>query len=679
MLTTTNHSHFTMRTLLVALVMLVGMISANAATEEHTTWKWEQKLNGAGTEGTLTFNATITKGWHLYGFNILEQPCPVPLKFTFENVQGAELQGEVTPARPTIKKYDETFEKDVYFWENEISFTQKFKVTNKDSLYISGYIDGQACIENGACQKFSSDFEFGDPSLLKAAAPALNNPADGAQANPAMSSTTEELWAPVNYPKTDETVTQDTEHAAWWEIIIWGFVGGLIALVTPCVWPLIPMTVSFFLKKNKARKEAVKDAIIYGASIVIIFVILGLAITLIFGASKLNELATNAVFNICFFLLLVLFGISFLGGFDIKLPSSWSNKMDSKVDSSTGLLSIFFMAFTLVLVSFSCTGPIIGTLLVQVAANGDIFGPLLGMTFFALALAIPFALFAIFPSMLQNAAKSGGGWMNSVKVVLGFLELALSLKFLSVADLAYGWRILDREVFVSLWVVIFALLGFYLFGKIMFSHDTKVEKVSMPRFILGTISLAFAVYLLPGLWGAPLKTASAFVPPLNTQDFNLYETGEDGEFKEFDNFDECMAYAQENGKPVFVDFTGYGCVNCRKMEGAVFNVEDVDTVLKNNFVMVKLYVDEKKPLAAPEKVKERDGKVTTLRTVGDKWSYLQRYKFDANSQPFYVILNPDGQTQVGSYAYDEDVPKFVKWLNSGLTKFHEFQANPPKK
>lgn len=431
---------------------------------------------------------------------------------------------------------------------------------------------------------------------------------------------------------------------------------------------MIPMTVSFFLKKSKSRSRAITDAVTYGLSIIVIYLTLGLAITGICGASTLNELATNAWFNMAFFLLLVIFGISFLGGFDIKLPSRWSNSVDSKAESTSGLVSIFFMAFTLALVSFSCTGPIIGTLLVEAATQGNFVGPAIGMGGFALALALPFTLFALFPSWLKEMPRSGG-WLNSVKVVLGFLELALSLKFLSVADLAYGWGILDREVFVCLWVVIFALLGFYLLGKIRFSHDSPLESVSLPRFFLSLVSFSFAIYLIPGLWGAPLKGVSAFVPPLYTQDFSLY-TG--GQFEEFDDYNEGMEYAAQHGRPVLVDFSGYGCVNCRKMEAAVFDTPQVEKIIKENFVLIKLMVDDKAKLSTPMTVKEND-RTETLETVGEKWSYLQRHKFQSNSQPYYIILDNEGNALTAPAFYDENITKFVQWLENGMKNYQKEQ------
>ncbi len=398
----------------------------------------------------------------------------------------------------------------------------------------------------------------------------------------------------------------------------------------------------------------------------VIYLILGLAITGFFGAGMLNDLSTNAVFNMAFFILLVVFAISFFGAFDITLPSSWSNKVDSKAEATSGILSIFFMAFTLALVSFSCTGPIIGTLLVEAASLGDMTGPAIGMGGFALALALPFTLFAIFPSWLKEMPRSGG-WLNSVKVVLGFLELALSLKFLSVADLAYGWGLLDREIFLAAWIVIFALLGLYLLGKIRFSHDTPMESVGVFRFFLALISLSFSVYLVPGLWGAPLKGVSAFVPPLYTQDFSLY-TG--GVFEEFDDYDKGMAYAAETNRPVLIDFSGYGCVNCRKMEGAVFDTPVVEKRVKENFVLIKLMVDDKKKLENKLTVEE-NGKKIVLETVGEKWSYLQRSKFRANSQPYYIMLDNQGQALSNPAYYDENLTKFVQWLDGGLQKYSE--------
>jgi thiol:disulfide interchange protein DsbD len=423
------------------------------------------------------------------------------------------------------------------------------------------------------------------------------------------------------------------------------------------------MTMSFFLKKGKDRRRSITDAVTYSVSIVVIYLVMGIALTLIFDAGKLNEIATSAVFNLIFFALLVIFAISFFGAFDITLPESWRNKMDNKAESTTGMLSIFFMAFTLVLVSFSCTGPIIGTLLVEAASQASILGPAVGMGGFAIGLALPFGLFAFFPSLLKEMPQSGG-WMNSVKVVLGFIELILSLKFLSVADLAYGWRILDREVFLSIWIVLFALLGMYLLGKLRFSHDSERRHTGVLGFFLAVASFSFAVYLVPGLWGAPLKSISAFAPPLTTQDFNLYG----GTFKEFHDYDEGMTYAAENNLPVIVDFSGYACVNCRKMEGAVFDTQAVRDAIENGYVLIKLMVDDKESLAKPYSVEEY-GSTTRISTVGDRWSYLQRHKFGINSQPYYVLLDNQGRPLAPARAYDENVDDFLDWLNRGAEAY----------
>ena len=476
---------------------------------------------------------------------------------------------------------------------------------------------------------------------------------------------TSDLWQPViKELQSFNGQADSTEGMSWWVILLEGLLGGFIALFTPCVWPIIPMTVSFFLKRNKDRKKAISEAATYGLSIVVIYVLLGLVVTLLFGASALNAFATNAWFNIFFCLLLVVFAASFFGAFELTLPSSWSNKIDAKSERTTGLLSIFLMAFTLALVSFSCTGPIIGFLLVAVSTQGSIVAPTVGMLGFAIALAIPFTLFALFPSWLKSAPKSGG-WMNVVKVTLGFIELAFALKFLSVADLAYGWHILDREVFLSLWIVIFGLLGFYLLGWLKFPHDALEHRTNVPQFFLAMASLAFTVYMIPGLWGAPLKAISAFTPPMNTQDFNLKQTFVEAKYQDYELG---MAAAKAQGKPVMIDFTGFGCVNCRKMEAAVWTDSRVADILNQRYVLISLYVDDKTALPEPIKVTE-NGQERTLRTVGDKWSYLQRVKFGANAQPFYVLLDNDGRPLNGSRAYDEDIKAYLEFLNSGLEHY----------
>lgn len=654
--------------------------------------KWDIKLVGDGTDSpSVVATATIEPGYHLYS---IDNPAggSNPLVFYFDT-KGCETVGIPVADRPYTKEFDDTFEVDQHFYANKVTFTQKLKPTAA-SYSVEVEIKGQACNDTGCTQVFGAKSLSGkgpasspvvselpeskgaeeevsteDKADIIAEAVDSLHKADGPLVPGVLMDgdvTKEGWWTNVEAElRAFETDTPEATSSLLY-IFIAGFLGGLIALVTPCVWPMIPMTVSFFLKQNKkSRRKAISAAATYGGSIIVIYVLLGLAVTIIFGASALNNLATNAIFNILFFLLLVVFAISFMGGFELTLPSSWTNKMDSKVDATTGMLSIFFMAFTLVLVSFSCTGPIIGTLLVEAASTSNFVSPAVGMFGFSLALALPFTLFAMFPTMLNSMPKSGG-WMNTVKVVLGFLELALALKFLSVADLAYGWRILDREVFVSLWIVIFALLGVYLLGKITFPHDDKVEKTGVTRFMLACISFAFAIYMLPGLWGAPLKAISAFAPPTYTQDFSLYE----GDVHAVvDDYEEGMELGRKLGKPVMLDFSGYGCVNCRKMEAAVWTDPDIKATIDNDYVLVTLMVDEKKALPEPIKVTEKDGTQRTLRTYGDKWSHLQRSKFGANAQPFHVLVDNDGKPLAPAFVYEEDIPGYKRFLKQGLDNY----------
>ena len=614
------------------------------------------------TEAEIVFTAAIDKGWHVYSTE-LGDGGPISATFNVDKTSGIELLGKLKPVGKEVATFDKLFEMKVRYFENTAKFIQKVKLTG-GAYEIEGYLEYGACDDESCLPptevpfKFSGVAKTANAAAAKAEQPEKKEVEKKEEAAPVVSkdtvammelvpaTTTDastgiqpavasgELWKPV----ISELQALGEEHTqgdmSWIYIFVTGFLGGLLALFTPCVWPIIPMTVSFFLKRSKDKKKGIRDAWTYGASIVVIYVALGLAITLIFGASALNALSTNAVFNILFFLMLVIFAASFFGAFEIRLPSKWGNAVDSKAESTTGLLSIFLMAFTLSLVSFSCTGPIIGFLLVQVSTTGSVVAPAIGMLGFAIALALPFTLFALFPSWLKSMPKSGG-WMNVIKVTLGFLELAFALKFLSVADLAYGWRLLDRETFLALWIVIFALLGFYLLGKIKFPHDDDDNKVGVTRFFMALISLAFAVYMVPGLWGAPLKAVSAFAPPMHTQDFNLYKNEVHAKF---DDYDLGMEYARLNGKPVMLDFTGYGCVNCRKMEAAVWTDPKVSDLINNDYVLITLYVDNKTPLTEPVKIVE-NGKERTLRTVGDKWSYLQRVKFGANAQPFYVLLD----------------------------------------
>lgn len=660
----------------------------------------------SASEAVITFVASIQSGWHMYSTQVVEDG-PTPTTINVEKISGAKLDGPLKAATAPIKKYEDMFEADVYFFENTATFTQKVKLLG-GKYEVEGYLQFGACNDQNCIPPTSAEFSFkGEVAASKAADEKKNEPAElnaseETQEEVAADGESEEtdtlavdeatlgdsdIWAPVveQLSAFDKGGNGNTSDASLWRIFLLGLLGGLVALVTPCVWPIIPMTVSFFLKrgttkkstdeeKAAAKKRGIRDAILYGISIIVIYVTLGLVITAIFGASALNDLATNAVFNILFFLMLVVFGISFIGGFEITLPSKWNTAVDSKANSTTGLLSVFLMAFTLVLVSFSCTGPIIGFLLVQVVTS-SIVGPIIGMLGFAIALALPFTVFALFPQWL-NAAPKSGNWMNVVKVTLGFVELAFALKFFSVADLAYGWGLLDREVFLSLWIVLAALLGAYLIGWIRFPHDEEEydemgevvvhQKTSIPRFCVALVSFAFAIYMIPGLWGAPLKAVSAFAPPMKTQDFNL--AAEQEVKPMFTDYEEGMAYAKAHHLPVMIDFTGYGCVNCRKMEAAVFVDPTVADIMTNKYVLIQLYVDEKTKLAEPIVVND-NGTERKLRTVGDKWSYLQSQKFGATAQPFYVLLDNDGNVLEKSYSYDEDIPAFLNWLNSGLGRY----------
>ena len=622
------------------------------------------------TEAEIVFNAVIDKGWHVYSTE-LGDDGPISATFNVDNISGAEVDGKLLPQGNEIEEMDPIFEMKVRFFESKATFVQKIKITD-EKFNIKGYLEYGACNDENCLPPTSVDFEFGGTADVASISAVNDNKTVEDNAPSAIALTplkigaTDKIdyWKPVINELNSFGEHAGEESMSWIYIFLTGLAGGLLALFTPCVWPIIPMTVSFFLKRTKDKKKGIRDAWTYGASIVVIYLTLGLAITLIFGASALNALSTNAVFNILFCLMLLVFAASFFGAFEITLPSKWSNAVDSKAEQTTGLLSIFLMAFTLSLVSFSCTGPIIGFLLVEVSTTGSVVAPAIGMLGFAIALALPFTLFALFPSWLKSMPKSGG-WMNVIKVTLGFLELAFALKFLSVADLAYGWRILDRETFLALWIVIFALLGMYLLGKIKFPHDDDGQKVSVSRFFLALISLSFAVYMVPGLWGAPLKAVSAFAPPMQTQDFNLYKNEVHAKFTDYEAG---MEYARANNKPVMLDFTGYGCVNCRKMELAVWTDQNVSKLLTEDYVLITLYVDDKTKLAEPIKVTE-NGKERTLRTVGDKWSYLQRSKFGANAQPFYVLVDNEGMPLNKSYSYDEDIKLYIDFLETGLKNY----------
>ena len=676
-----------MKKSIFSILLLLFAVVVQAQIQEPVKFKSELKTSQAG-EAEVVFTGTIDKGWHVYSTD-LGDGGPISATFNVESISGAELVGKLKPVGKEVAAFDKLFEMKVRYFENTAQFVQKLKLTGGE-YKVEGFLEYGACNDENCLPPTQVPFKFSGkaegttvngPAADKAAGAGnveLEKSSDtaqtaamavigGAESNTGINVAgdgTTDLWKPVidELQALGETVSQ--EDMSWIYIFITGFVGGLLALFTPCVWPIIPMTVSFFLKRSKDKKKGIRDAWTYGASIVVIYVGLGLLVTGIFGANALNSLSTNAVFNIFFFLMLVVFAASFFGAFEITLPSKWSNAVDSKAEKTGGLLSIFLMAFTLSLVSFSCTGPIIGFLLVQVSTTGNMIAPAIGMLGFAIALALPFTLFALFPSWLKSMPKSGG-WMNVIKVTLGFLELAFALKFLSVADLAYGWRILDRETFLALWIVLFALLGFYLLGKVKFPHDDDDTKVSVPRFFMALASLAFAVYMLPGLWGAPLKAVSAFAPPMQTQDFNLYNNEVHAKF---DDYDLGMEYARQHGKPVMLDFTGYGCVNCRKMELAVWTDPKVSDIINNDYVLITLYVDNKTPLSSPVKIVE-NGTERTLRTVGDKWSYLQRVKFGANAQPFYVLIDNEGKPLNKSYSYDESIPKYIEFLQTGLENY----------
>lgn len=668
---------------LLVLTLLCAVLPGLSQIMNPVSWKTSLEMTGDD-RGEIVMTAIIEPGWHMYT-NEIPNDGPTPLAINFSTLEGVTLDGAFKADKKAHVQHDDMFDMELSWWTGKVTLRQPFIATAPE-FEIKGTIVYGACNDQNCIPPGKEQFSFNGTAKVKAAAKTAEPAAPAAvpetvaveevevavvEADTAAADTvpaaavvpasTTDIWAPVTYPEGSEG--GDATGSLWY-VFFTCFLGGLVALLTPCVWPMIPMTVSFFLKKGKSSAKAVGDALTYGVSLIVIYMAMGLIITWIFGASALNAMSTSAICNIIFFLLLVVFAISFFGAFDIQLPSSWSNRMDSTAEKTTGLLSIFFMAFTLALVSFSCTGPIIGTLLVEAVSSGNQMGPAIGMFGFSFALAIPFCLFAMFPSWLQKAPKSGS-WMNTVKVVLGFIELALSLKFLSVADLAYGWHILDREVFIVLWIAMFVLLGMYLLGQFNFAHYGKADSsVGVFRFCLALVSLSFAMYLVPGLWGAPLKGVSAFVPPLYTQDFNLYGH----EFTEYADFDEGMAVAAKENKPVFIDFSGYGCVNCRKMEGAVLDNADVRTMIEDNFVVIKLMVDEKKPLPEPITVEEY-GKQITLETYGDRYSYLQRYKFNANAQPYYVIVNPKGELLSGPFSYDENIPKFVKFLEQGIDSF----------
>lgn len=686
-------------------ILFTLLFSLTAMAQQNPVHFSVQQKQVSPTEVEVIFTAKIDQGWHVYSTN-LPADGPTSASLHVDKAEGVTPVGKLTTRGKELNVYDKTFEMKLRYFENSVGFVQRYKITAK-TYSIKGYLEYGACNDEMCLPPTQVEFNFkgNGPASAPAATPTAANAetdktttaatdvaADGLSALTAMTTDTAKkadvlpadtagalkqenaqvntdvnLWQPVIKELSAFNSTKDSTNSSLWSIFFMGVLGGFIALLTPCVWPIIPMTVSFFLKRAKDdRKKGIRDAVTYGLSIIVIYMGLATLVTWAFGPQKLNELATNAPFNVFFFLLLVVFAFSFFGWFELRLPSSWGNAVDNKASATTGLLSIFLMAFTLSLVSFSCTAPVVGLLLVQAATSGDWVAPAVGMFGFALALALPFTFFALFPTLLKKAPKSGS-WMNMIKVVLGFIELAFSLKFLSVADLAYGWHILDRETFLSIWIVLFGLLGLYLIGKLKFPHDDPDQKaMPVPAIMLGLCSLAFSVYMLPGLWGAPSKAVSAFAPPINTQDFNLAPQTVHAAYTDYD---EGMRAAAAAGKPVLVDFTGFGCVNCRKMEASVWTDSRVAEKLNKDYVLISLYVDDKTPLKQPVEVKLPDGTSRTLRTIGDKWSYLEQTKFGYLAQPFYVPLDNAGKPLNGSFSFKEDVPAYLEFLDKGLENY----------
>ena len=681
----------------LALLMLVTFM-AHAQMLNPVKFSSQLKLNGTA-EGEIIFSGKIDKGWHVYSTG-LGNDGPISATFNVNKLEGVQLVGKMKPMGHEISAYDNIFGMKLRYFEGSVRFVQKVKFT-KPNYVIDAYLTYGACNDQNcmpptdvtikksgkspATDQADKDAVADDQTAADAqqenaagdSAAAMASADSLAQANAAATASLSDadkalLWKPVIKQLQQFGGANDIANHSLWYIFLMGIVGGLLALVMPCIWPIIPMTVSFFLKRSKDNKQkGVRDAITYGISIIIIYLALGIGVTLAFGPSTLNALSTNAVFNIFLFLLLVVFAVSFFGWFEIKLPDSWANKVDTKASSTTGLLSIFLMAFTLVLVSFSCTAPIVGLLLVQTVTSGNWLAPAIGMFGFALALAVPFSLFAMFPTLMKKSPKSGS-WMDQIKVVLGFIELAFSLKFFSVADLAYGWHLMDREVFLALWIVIFGALGAYLVGWLKFQQDAiggdLNKPMPVPAIMLGLCSFAFAIYMIPGLWGAPCKAVSAFAPPVNTQDFNLNNKVVEAKYTDYEAG---MAAAKAEGKPVMIDFTGFGCVNCRKMEAAVWTDPQVADKLTKDYVLISLYVDDKTKLPKPIEVKDDNGQTRTLRTVGDKWSYLQAHKFGANAQPFYVTVDNEGNPLSGSFTYKEDIPGYLDFLNKGLEAYRK--------
>lgn len=693
--------------------MLAITMPARAQIHKPVTWSFAASPTKNNSEAVLMFTATLDSGWHIYS-QFIESGGPLPTKFTFTSTDDYALVGKVKEDGNAVKSFDPTFMMNVIWYARTITFVQKVKL-NTTSTQIKGQVEFMVCDDNQCLPPEAIPFELAvkvniDEKVLNPPKK-TNNRSDLVSSTDSAHAQVQEAQAIVadssaaiivkdTSSKTEipESKPITSNYNSLWTIFIGGFLGGLAALIMPCIFPMIPFTVGIFSKRGTIKDgSAILLSIAFGFSIILIYVVLGLLITIIFGSDALNNLATNGILNFIFFLLLVVFAASFLGAFEINLPSSWVNKIDAQGERE-GILGIFFVAATLVLVSFSCTGPLIGTLLVEAAASSNYKGPVIGMLGFSIALALPFTIFSMFPSWLMALPKSGG-WLNSVKVVLGFLELALALKFLSNVDLAYHWNWFDREIFLVLWIVIFGLLGIYLLGKIKLSHDTPMYRLSASRLFLAMIVLAFTLYMIPGLWGAPLKSISAFLPPQHTQDFDLYSQGlglkgastslrrgeersklfeESKKYRDifhaplnlnaFFDYEEGLAYARKVNKPVMIDFTGHACVNCRKMETVVWSDPRILNRIRQDYILVQLYVDDKTELPENEKFKSAySGKEIT--TIGNKWSDFQASVFEANSQPYYVLLDLNEKPLIDPQGAEYDVEIFKDFLDKGLNEF----------
>ncbi len=641
----------------------------------------------------LVFTASMDAGWSIYGFD-LEPGGPIPTSIEFEDSDKYKLVGDLKHPEPEVK-YDPNFNMDIPMFSDVVNIRQIVEVLSAEPFRLSGEVVYMACDDTQCLPPDYLDFSFrlvGVQHIEEVAEVPDREHAEEKAEKP-VTQELEEVTDTIVYeerPVAEDVYyeVEDTrqQRSVWWNFIL-GFMGGLLALLTPCVFPMIPLTVSFFLRNAGNRTKALRDALFYGFSIIFIYVVVGIAVSVLFGADRLNAAATSPGFNLFFFVLLIFFAAAFFGAFELQLPSKWTNKLDSKADQTGGLAGVFLMGLIFVLVSFSCTGPIVGTLLVEAALSRDVLAPALGMTGFSVALAIPFTLFAIFPTALKSLPKSGG-WMNAVKVVLGFIVLAFAMKFFAVADAVGQWDILSREGFIVIWIAIFIMLGLYLIGVIRFAHDSKLEHLSVPRLFLAIASFAFVFYLLPGLWGAQLTTVSSFLPPMTKQSFNITqpvaapdaaqivyegESVQEGPhgLMAFTDYDEGMAFAKEKNKPVFLDFTGLGCANCRKMEAAVWSDPRVLERLRNNFIKISLYVDDRTRLPEEEQfVSKSMGRERTIRTVGQKWSVFQAERYNVNTQPYYVILDHDENMLAEPRGYNTNIDEYIEFLDEGVERFN---------